>query len=53
MTVAEVARYLRIDRNTLYKLVGKGQIPAFKIGSEYRFDRDAIDKWMIDRQGKH
>jgi excisionase family DNA binding protein len=49
MTTAEAARYLRIDRSTLYKLAGKGQIPAFKIGSDYRFDRDAIEKWMTDR----
>ena len=52
MTTAETARYLRIDRSTLYKMVGKGQIPAFKIGGDYRFDRDEIDKWMIDQQGK-
>jgi excisionase family DNA binding protein len=52
MTTVEVARYLRIDRSTLYKMVGKGQIPAFKVGSDYRFDRDEIDKWMIDQQGK-
>jgi excisionase family DNA binding protein len=50
MTTAEAARYLRIDRSALYKLVGKGQIPAFKIFRDYRFDRDAIDKWMIYRQ---
>jgi excisionase family DNA binding protein len=52
MTTAEVARYLRIDRSTLYKMVGKGQIPGFKVGSDYRFDRDEIDRWMIDQQGK-
>ena len=52
MTTAETARYLRIDRSTLYKMVGKGQIPAFKIGSDYRFDKDEVDKWMIDQQGK-
>jgi len=52
MTTAEVARYLRIDRSTLYKMVGKGQIPGFKVGSDYRFDRDEIDRWIIDQQGK-
>jgi excisionase family DNA binding protein len=52
MTTTEIARYLRIDRSTLYKLAGKGQIPAFKVGRDYRFDRDEIDQWMIDQQGK-
>ena len=46
MTVAEVAEYLQLHRDTLYKLLRKGQIPAFKIGGDYRFDRDAIEKWM-------
>ena len=52
MTTAEVARYLQIHLTTVYKLVRNGQIPAFKIGSDYRFDRDAIEKWMADRQVK-
>jgi excisionase family DNA binding protein len=50
MTVGEVAEYLRVHQSTIYKMVHKGQIPAFKIGSDYRFNRDAIEKWMIDRQ---
>jgi excisionase family DNA binding protein len=52
MTIAEVAEYLQVHRSTIYRLVHKGQIPAFKIGSDYRFDRDAIEKWMADRQVK-
>jgi excisionase family DNA binding protein len=52
MTAAEVAEYLRIHLATLYRLVRKRQIPAFKIGTEIRFDRDVIEKWMIDRQVK-
>jgi len=30
----------------------KGKIPVFKIGTDYRVDRDAIEKWMNDRQVK-
>jgi len=52
MTVAEVARYLRIHQSTLYRLIHRSQLPCFKIGSDYRFDRDAIEKWMADRQVK-
>jgi len=48
MRAAEVAEYLQIHLVTLYKLVRKRQIPAFKV--EIRFHRDAIEKWMIDRQ---
>ena len=52
MTAPEVAEYLRIHLSTLYKLVRKHQIPAFKMGTEIRFDRDVIEKWIIDRQAK-
>jgi excisionase family DNA binding protein len=52
MTVAGVARYLQIHPATLYRLLRRHQIPAFKIGSDYRFDRDAVVKWMADGQVK-
>jgi excisionase family DNA binding protein len=50
MTAAEVAEYLQIHLVTLYRMVRKRQIPAFKIRTEIRFHKDAIEKWMIDRQ---
>ena len=50
MTVAEVAEYFNVGRPTIYRLARNGKIPAFKIGTDWRFDRDAIEKLMIDRQ---
>jgi excisionase family DNA binding protein len=50
MTVTEVAEYFQLHRITVYKLVRNGRIPFFKIGSDYRFRRDEIEKWMTDRQ---
>ncbi len=52
MTLAELAQYLQVNRNTLYKLIRRGQIPVFKMGSDSRFDGDAIEKWMTNRQVK-
>ncbi len=52
MTLAEVAQYLRVNRNTLYKLIRRGQIPVFKIGSDYRFDKNEIEKLITNRQVK-
>ncbi len=51
MTIAEVAQYLQVHRRTLYKLVHQRQIPVFKVGADYRFFRDAIEKWIADREG--
>jgi excisionase family DNA binding protein len=44
MTSKEVAEYLRISQTTLYRLIRRGEIPSFKVGVDYRFRRDAIDK---------
>jgi len=52
MTLSEVAEYFQIHRSTLYRLVRKGKIPYFKMGSDYRFDKYAIDKWTVERQIK-
>lgn len=45
MTVAEVAELLRIHHTTLYRLIRKRQIPCFRVGSDYRFNRQVIDEW--------
>jgi excisionase family DNA binding protein len=50
VAAAEVAEYLQIHLVTLYRLVRKRQTPAFKIGAEISFHRDAVEKWMTDLQ---
>ncbi len=51
-TVVEVAKYLSLHPSTIYRMARKGKIPVFKIGTDYRVDRDAIEKWMNDRHVK-
>jgi excisionase family DNA binding protein len=46
MTVAELAEYLKVHRATIYGMARKGKLPGFKIADDWRFDRDAIEKWM-------
>ena len=46
MTVCEVAKYLKIKIGTVYKHAQDGKIPAFKVGSNWRFKRATIDKWI-------
>ena len=52
MTAAEVAQYLQVHRGTIYDLARGGKIPFFRIGFDYRFYKDAIDKWMTDRSSE-
>jgi excisionase family DNA binding protein len=44
LTVAEVAAFLRVNRSTVYKLIRRGELPAFKVGSDWRFNRAQIEK---------
>jgi len=46
MTAEEVAAFLRVHRTTLYRLARSGRIPAFKIGSDWRFYREQVTEWM-------
>jgi excisionase family DNA binding protein len=47
LTVSELSDYLRVHRSTIYRLLKKGQLPGFKIGSDWRFNVEAIDEWRL------
>jgi excisionase family DNA binding protein len=46
MTVDDLAAYLRLDRQTIYRRFRKGELPGVKIGKAIRFKRDVIDGWI-------
>jgi excisionase family DNA binding protein len=46
MTVKEIAALLRVSPQTLYKMLELGEIPAVKVGSQWRFDREKIKSWI-------
>ena len=50
LTIEELASYLKIPKSTLYKLVREGKIPSQKIGRHWRFRKEAIDRWLDERQ---
>jgi excisionase family DNA binding protein len=45
LTLEEVASYLRVHPSTVYRMLKKQQIPAFKVGSDWRFNLESIDQW--------
>ena len=51
MTLDEVANYLRVHPSTIYRLVKKGRLPAFKVGSDWRFNQESIDTWRSQAEG--
>ena len=46
MTTKELAEYLQLDRMTIYKLLKSGDIPANRVGQQWRFFRSDIDSWI-------
>ena len=49
LTIEEVAKYLRVSERTVYDWAQKGEIPAGKIGTVWRFKKSEIEKWVNDR----
>jgi len=50
LTVIEVAEYLHVHPSTIYRLLRKREIPAFRVGSDWRFNRESIDDWRTSRE---
>ena len=46
MTIAEVAKYLRMNDRTVYRLAQDGKIPAAKIAGQWRFRKDVLGDWL-------
>ena len=48
MTLRQVAEYLQLSKDMIYRLAQSGRIPASKVGSRWRFRQERIDCWMED-----
>ncbi len=53
MTPKEAAKYLGFHIVTVYRLLKKHEIPATKIGGQWRFKKDVLDAWLLDRMNHH
>ena len=52
MTVEELAKYLKIKPDTIYKKVRRGELPAIKLGKLLRFPQELVDQWVSDQAAK-
>jgi len=50
MTLREVARYLRINKSTVYRMARDGTLPAWKLGNVWRFKKESIERWIANNQ---
>ena len=49
LTLEEVASYLRLTPQTIYKWAQEKRIPAAKLGKEWRFRKSIIDRWLDEQ----
>lgn len=50
LTIEEVAKKLRVNKRTVYRLAEKGKIPAFKFGRSWRISSIKLAKLFEDNK---
>ena len=46
LSVDEIAAYLGIKRDTVYKWISERQMPGHKIGRLWKFNKQEVDEWV-------
>ncbi len=46
LTLPEVAQLLKVAEKTVYTMAQKAELPAFKVGGQWRFRRTDLDAWI-------
>jgi excisionase family DNA binding protein len=49
MTVAEVADTMRVSNMTVYRLIKSGELPALRVGKNYRLRESDVDSYLSKR----
>jgi excisionase family DNA binding protein len=45
LTVRDLSEYLHVHTSTIYRMLRKHEIPAFRIGTDWRFNIESVDRW--------
>jgi excisionase family DNA binding protein len=53
LRVRELAGYLRIHQGTVYRLLREQKLPALRVGADWCFNRQEIERWMIHEQKRN
>jgi excisionase family DNA binding protein len=52
LTTEEVLEYLHVTQRTVYRLIRAGRIPAVRVGRQWRFRKQDVDRWLESQQGR-
>ncbi len=46
LTTRQLQEMLNVDRTTIYRMINSGQLPAIRVGNQWRFPREAVEAWL-------
>jgi excisionase family DNA binding protein len=46
LTTEEVLAYLNVTPRTIYRLIRASELPAIRIGQQWRFRREDVEQWL-------
>lgn len=49
LTTKDLQQLLHVDRSTIYRMAEAGQLPGVKVGRQWRFPAERINRWLEDR----
>ncbi len=49
LTVGEVAAAIRVSNMTVYRLIKSGELPALRVGKNYRLRRLDVERFLDER----
>ena len=50
LTIDQIADYLQVSKEKVYKLCQRGLMPASKLGGQWRFSKQVVDHWLLKDQ---
>jgi excisionase family DNA binding protein len=51
LTLAEAANLLQVSTRTLQRMIRNGELPAFKVGGQWRLRETQLRQWVENREG--
>ncbi|MBX3316396.1 MAG: helix-turn-helix domain-containing protein [Phycisphaeraceae bacterium] len=52
LSADDVAAFLGVKRDTVYKLIDRNKLPALKVGRLWKFRQPEIDMWLDKQAGR-
>jgi excisionase family DNA binding protein len=52
LTTKDLQQLLHVDRSTIYRMAEAGDLPGVKVGRQWRFPAERVNRWLADHNMK-